>query len=582
MSIHSDIIKTCIGQHCLRGLILFIVCSSTSILTVFSQSDYWSLVNKGSRLAESENLKKDSLAVALYEKAFSTYPDSIEFNSLYEASVLAAKLNLRDQFFEFADKMWSFAFDEDGTPVWSYFYGRYKEQGYSSMANDNRWKSIEQKAKIEMEKFYARLENDKKEFFLSRWNNLCASRSIISTKVETLYDSLKYYSPYLPKKKREYSISFKINDSLSTSYFIHLPSAYDSKKQYPLLIYLHGAVRNSQIIDFQMKRWIEEYPLQKYLIKLADYYNIIIVFPKAGKEYNWMNPDKGFFMVPQIVTDIKSAVNINDSKIFIMGHSNGATGAFSYLMKDPSLFAGFYGMNNYPKVFTGGTFIENIKNRSFMVETDDLDYYYPPEANDSLTTHLKSIRADYKEFGFHGFGHNLPYHKESHQATREFFKDMSVRVRNKYPLQITWEFDDNRYGKIDWLSDIKLDTIRVAQNWHKKPYNFKINKWLKPDKKGNMTVMEVSRNAVDFPRKSGKIIASYQNNCFDIRASRIKSFQINISPEMIDLKKRVKVKVNGKIVFNKMIAYDRNFMLNNFITNHDRSRIWINRIRINI
>ena len=35
-------------------------------------------------------------------------------------------------------------------------------------------------------------------------------------------------------------------------------------------------------------------------------------------------------------------------------------------MKQPRQLAGFYGFNTYPKVFTGGKFIENIKNRSFI------------------------------------------------------------------------------------------------------------------------------------------------------------------------------------------------------------------------
>ena len=79
-----------------------------------------------------------------------------------------------------------------------------------------------------------------------------------------------------------------------------------------------------------------------------------------------MTSDDGFFMIPKIVRTIKQSINIDDNKVFIAGHSNGATGTFSYLMKEPTMFAGFYGFNTHPKVYTGGTFIENTSNRSFI------------------------------------------------------------------------------------------------------------------------------------------------------------------------------------------------------------------------
>jgi len=47
-------------------------------------------------------------------------------------------------------------------------------------------------------------------------------------------------------------------------------------------------------------------------------------------------------------------------------------------MNQPTPFAGFYGFNTQPKVFTGGTFVENIKNRSFINFSTDQDYYFHP------------------------------------------------------------------------------------------------------------------------------------------------------------------------------------------------------------
>lgn len=110
-----------------------------------------------------------------------------------------------------------------------------------------------------------------------------------------------------------------------------------------------------------------------------------------------MGPDDGFFMIPEILKEIKQTINVNDDKVFISGHSNGATGSFSYLMKQQSPFAGFYGFNTQPKVRTGGTFIRNIANRSYFNISTDEDYYFPPAANDSLNVIMTNLKADYQD-----------------------------------------------------------------------------------------------------------------------------------------------------------------------------------------
>ena len=294
-----------------------------------------------------------------------------------------------------------------------------------------------------------------------------------------------------------------------------------------------------------------------------------------------MTSDDGFFMIPEILKLIKKSINIDDNKVFISGHSNGATGSFSYLMKQPTQFAGFYGFNTYPKIFTGGTFVENIKNRSFINFSTDEDYYYPPNANDDFTNLMNEINADYKEYRYNGFPHWFPQFDESEPAYKILFQDLTKRKRNPFPKEISWEFDDEKYGNIDWISDIKLDTLNPKANWHKE-LNFKITKWLDYAKKDSLIIQEVDKNAFEFPRKSGKIKAEYDNNIFRIETSSIQSFSINISPEMVNLKKKVKVYINGKLHFNEKVKYNREFMLQNFEDKKDREQIWVNYIKMKI
>lgn len=555
--------------------LLFYTFFFLAFISTNAQTTYSELVKKAMK---TMNTSKDTTsykkALSLFEKAFEKFPDSITDTELYYSSIIAADLKQNNKAFKYLTPLSELIEDEDGYPGWDYVVGEYADEDYKNIQNDKRWTKLKTKALKRKTKFFSNLKKSEVEFF----NTL--KISIPETlKSETLFKYLKEFNPYITKQQQSYSISFKINDSLKTSYYVHLPQNYTPKKEYPVLIFLHGAVRHTKLSDFETKKNLKYW--NRYYTKYADKNNVILIFPKGNKKYNWMTSDAGFFMVPSIVRQLKKAININDDKIFISGHSNGATGAFSYLMKQPNIFAGFYGFNTEPKVYTGGTYIENILNRSFINFSTDQDYYYPPNANDNLVKLMKSIAADYKDYRYNGYPHWFPQFDTSESAYKILFSDLMKRKRNPHPRKITWEFDDNNYGSIDWLTNIQLDTLQKKTSWHNN-LNFDIKKWLTYNEKDSLIEKIVDKKAFDFPRKSGKIIASYQNNTFTIKTSRIKSFRINLSPEMVDLSKKITIYVNGKCYLKKRIIYEREFMIENFKENMDYKRIWVNFIKITI
>lgn len=514
-------------------------------------------------------------ALNMYEEAFKIYPDSIDGTGLYKASVIASELKDYDKAFKYLTPLAKMSSDDDGFPGWSYVIGESADSEYKNLLDDPKWNILKQNAIKDKERFYKELSKIEDEFYKIKESPFNETQN-----GNILYEKIKNYNPYLPKKQQNYSITFKVSDSATTSYLIHLPNNYNPENKYPLLFFLHGAVRNNVLVDYQITQenlggW------NRFYTKYADLNNVILVFPKGSKKYNWMMPDDGFFMIPEMLKQIKKVIHVDDNKVFISGHSNGATGSFSYLMKQPAQFAGFYGFNTYPKVFTGGTFIENIRNRSFINFSTDKDYYYPSNAHDDLTKLMNKITADYKDYRYNGFPHWFPQFDESEPAYQIVFKDLKNRKRNPFPKEISWEFDDEKYGNIDWLSDVKLDTLASKANWHKE-LNFKITKWMSYDKNDSLIVEKVDKNAFDFKRKSGKVKAKYENNIFHIETSCIRSFSINISPEMIDTNKKIKVYVNGKLYFSQKIQYDRKFMLQNFEKNSDKEQIWINYIPLKI
>lgn len=509
-----------------------------------------------------------------YEKAFVQYPKEVDCQSLNRASVLASKLKDNNGAFGYLNHL--LALDNDEETTWDYLTFRSRQNEYENLFNDSRWPAILAKAQKMKADFFTRLRNRQNEF---QAGPLKQNTYFKAKNGREAYHKIKKFDSYQAKKEVCYSIEFKVTDSLVTSYYISLPLHYNPKKSYPLLFFLHGAVSSNGFSSFQKASWVMD-GWNRYYTKYAAINEVIMVYPKGSKKFNWMNPDDGFFMIPAMLREIKKSINIDDDKVFITGHSNGATGSFSYLMKQQSSFAGFYGFNTKPMVRTGGTFLRNILNRSFFNVSTDEDYYFPPDANDSLNVIMKKMGADYQDHRYNGWPHWFPQFDESEPAYQLLFKDLKSRARNPYQKSIYWECDDVKYGKADWIEITALDTAGILADWHKR-INFDIHKVVNYDQsKDTVITTDTLFKAFKFPRESGAVRATFNNNEFHIETSRVKSLTIFFSPEMIDVSKPVSVYINGIKRIEKMAVYDRNYILDNFNKTYDRKAVWIDRIEL--
>lgn len=561
------------------SILLSLIGLSLAIPNVSAQTTkgYTELINNAlDAIDSSERIEQQIEALRIFDSAFRQYPDSIEAEGLYGASLTATLLGEGDKAFNYLNQLLIQGKDKYGFYGWYHIIYGESQDDFNNLKSDPRWRTLMAQVYSIRQSFMEQLKRSEEEFYATKpyskeeWSALGD---------EDLYRLLRGDSEYVKKLEREYSLSFAVNDSTQTSFFVLLPQGYDPVKRYPLLFFLHGAVKHNSFSDFLTK---EEVNLQcgRFIPDQAKQNDVILVFPKGNKQYNWMNPDDGFYMIPAMLRQIKRSINVDDNRVFVSGHSNGATGAFSYLMKQPSDFAGFYGFNTYPKVFTGGTFMENILNRSYVAITTDLDYYYPPNANDTLTYLMYQMGADYKEHRYMGFPHWFPQLDESQPAVELLFEGMKVKDRKPFRSQITWEFDDNKYGTIDWITEAKLDTIATKAKWHTDAANFDITEWLEYNKSDSLVSVPVDKKAFDFPRASGKLVGEYTDNTFRVKSSRVASFYVNISPEMVDMSKPVIIYWNDKLCYSGMISIDRDFMLHNFEENRDRSSLWVNRICI--
>lgn len=464
-----------------------------------------------------------------------------------------------------------------GNVYWKY----YNKKALRHLRSDPRWAWYQN--------MLDSLQHAKDSISLVKQNHFKEQQQLIKTYANThlvppewdtlsarsLYDSLRTVRNHYPFHSSSRYLCFyaTINDTFKTNYLIQLPHNFNYQKEYPMLIVLHGAVRHNHPPKFSDSTFLHFFGTS--FAELADSLDFISVYPFASPEYNWMTSDKGFPFIPAIIKEMKKCFNINDSRVYISGHSNGATGSFNYLVKDPTPFAAFSGFNNKPVVLTGGTFIKNALNRNFYNISTDKDYYFPLEGHLKLAHIADSLRIDWHNEVYYGYPHWFPGFPASRKAFEHVFTFMKTHSRNPFQHHLYWQCDDTRHGRCDWLQINELDTSGSPKKWQR-PINFSVSHWI--DVHDTSMVIDSTVEAFNFPRRSGAVDASYNKNTFFLKTSCVHSFTLYLSPEMVNFKRPVRIFVNRKKVFDKRMKFDKHFIISNFKDHFDRQAVWVNKI----
>lgn len=153
------------------------------------------------------------------------------------------------------------------------------------------------------------------------------------------------------REENFYDEEFEIN----MPYEFYVPSKYDKKKKYPLVIGLHGTGERQEPVSAVLKKmqmatvWAED--------SEAGVNECLVLAPQCtiryNEEDNWttlnqfvaQHSDSPFWPMPQLtvlwrlVEKLKAEYSIDDKRIYLIGISSGAFGAYVTAMEHPKTFA---------------------------------------------------------------------------------------------------------------------------------------------------------------------------------------------------------------------------------------------------
>ena len=309
---------------------------------------------------------------------------------------------------------------------------------------------------------------------------------------------------------------------------VSIPSGYNPRRMWPLVISLHGggAVLGSGKEDMATSKEMTRLP-------------VVLVCPDTldhGIAQFWRNP-KNEGMLRQLIKHVQTQVAIDPDRIYLVGYSMGGIGAYYLGPRLSENFAGvapgggawvgvyWSSMLNTPVYIWHG--VRDMRGLRFT------NYDYATQASKILTEHkgypwtLRSMNSDHPNI--------LPGEQTL------MLKWLSQFKRNPYPKRIILSSPRS----VDF-SGLKLPSPP--------------DRWLVIDKIGTekLVMPGVERggaNRKDIELPMGILDATWtEKNKLEIQSKNVQEFRVLLSPALVDLTKPLEVHVNGEKVFSETVT----------------------------
>ncbi|RYF26936.1 MAG: hypothetical protein EOO42_00095 [Flavobacteriales bacterium] len=514
--------------------------------------------------------KEYSKSAGLYTAALwlltDTTTGSARYTAAYNSACSSALAGKPDSAFAVLNQVLS----EQG--FGTFYTQMIKDSDFDSLHGDKRWQDACRIAGFNYsiltkrrERKMADLIDPGKRINYSLFSDsLYWSRQAIKLSVQALSKKIASFNhfPKVPKKDWWTLYYIKANDTLTVPFLVHIPSQYDPQVKTPLYVFLHGGVGRASFSDPLDQIRLETPLLQRVFLDKA-----FVILPFASKGFNWLYHQQAFETILREIAQVKGFYNIDDNKVYIGGHSDGARGAFWFALNQRTPFASFFGMNYFPILLSGNTPFRNLSNDApFKGISGIEDKGFDIRQLTQIVDYARFNGANWQNFAMHG-DHTLPY--DTPDSVIFLVDQVKVQIRNPVPQKLQWETDDIRSGRYYWLNVTELDTVQNAATWHD-AYNPVVTSL----KTGKDEVRNLNK------KKSGAVMAEVKGCDVYLKTSRVGQIQILVPKQWAEQFHTLAIHLNEQPVYLVQIHASKTTLLHHFLKNKDRALITVDEISV--
>ena len=368
------------------------------------------------------------------------------------------------------------------------------------------------------------------------------------------YARLKQGRFYGDEKRGEYSLRWKSKSGPFFNNVVDVPSGYDPTKPMQLRVQLHGGVGRPSPNTPARGDKPSGLSSPARTVNRIEGEQQIYLHPSGWAAAQWWDEEQ-IDNILRAVDALKRKYNIDESRIYLTGISDGGTGVYYMALKEPNPWSSYLPLNGSIAVIRapqngadGEMYGNNLTNAPLYIVNGELDNLYPV---DQVEPHVKWFQSMGVPLVFSpqpGAGHNTAWWPTEREPFETFVRE---HARIAHPAKLSWETErTDKFNRNRWLviNELRQDASRATE--------------LK------------DRGFFQHTKLSGRVDVTRDGNAFEVKVRDVAAVTLLLSPDVIDFSKPVTVTVNGKPAFAGLVKKDPATLLRWAARDNDRTTLY--------
>jgi hypothetical protein len=290
----------------------------------------------------------------------------------------------------------------------------------------------------------------------------------------------------------------------------------------------------------------------------------LVLQPRGWLDAEWWRPVAVRNLL-NVVDRVKRDYNVDESRIYITGISDGGSAVFFYGMREATLWSACLSLNGHPLVVAnpsteadGQLYPANLRNCPLYAVNGGRDQLYPAASVAPTMEMFQRAGVDVTFQVYPDGEHNVNWWPQERPRYEAF---LGAHPRVAHPERISWETErTDRYDRFRWL---------LIERLGKRPSDVALEDVNTFIPRGGRETQLFDRSA-----PSGRVDVVRNGNGFEARTRGVQSFTLLLSPDVVDFAKPVRVTANGRVVHDAIVKTDLLVLLTWASHDNDRTMLY--------